>query len=257
MKKLFAFIIFLLFLLLIWFSWNWYKTTVACCENVEEVTTIQYGPLIFDCNSEEIITNDLWPAKKREILSLRKSGTKLLIIAPDFNGEDNKYSKVRAVKIATLFKPELSDKDIVINVREGGDCESTKTNLMHESRFKWFAQNGNIVKYHDHTAILYEYDSTEEVQEDDITTYFNELAKELKASGKSVTITGYTDSDGDEAYNKELGLKRAKEFEMHLLNRGVSEDKITVNSMGESMPVATNRTPEGKKQNRRVEIKIN
>ena len=55
----------------------------------------------------------------------------------------------------------------------------------------------------------------------------------------------------------DLGLKRAEEFKTHLIDRGVPTDKIIVASKGESMPIATNDTPEGKRQNRRVEIRIN
>ena len=259
MKKLLAFIVFLLFLLLLWLSWGWYKDTVVCCGEGNGITEqVNYGPLVFDCtNAEKVVTNDLWPEKRKEILDLRKSGQNLLIVAPYFDGENESKAMMRALAVANLFKPDLTDEEITVNIRKGGDCEKTKANLMHESRYSWFTRTGNVVRYKDFTAINYEYDSTQEVPQGDIVAYFDELATELKESGKSVTLTGHTDSDGEAAYNMDLGLKRAEEFKKHLLNRGVSEDKIMTESKGESMPIATNSTPKGKKQNRRVEIRIN
>ncbi|MDH3323629.1 MAG: hypothetical protein OEM04_11600, partial [Flavobacteriaceae bacterium] len=109
MKKLTAFLIFLLFILLSWFSWNWYKNTVLCCDETpqekEEVITetITYGPLVFNCGSDEPITNDLWPAKKSEILSGQTSNKKLLITGPYFDGEEESMGLSRASKVKELF----------------------------------------------------------------------------------------------------------------------------------------------------------
>ena len=69
MKKVLSLIVFLLFLLLIWFSWNWYKDVVLCCPVDNIIVKERYGPIIFDCVTGEVITNDLWPEKKKEILS--------------------------------------------------------------------------------------------------------------------------------------------------------------------------------------------
>jgi len=257
MKKLLAFIIFLLFLLLIWFSWNWYKDTVVCCDNTEKIVQVEYGPLIFDCNSDKVITNKLWPEKKKEILAGKKEGKSLLIVAPYFDGEDEGKALIRAIEVAKLFKPELSDNEIAVDVRKAGNCEKTKINLMHESRYKWVTRNGDIEEFFDHTNVHYKYDSTAEVKQANINAYFDDLAKMLKETGDSVTVTGHTDSDGTAEYNMELGLERANEFKTHLISRGVSEDKIKVDSKGKSMPIASNATKEGKKDNRRVEIRIN
>lgn len=257
MKKLLAFIIFLLFLLLIWFSWNWYKDTVVCCGEAEKIVQVEYGPLIFDCNSDKVITNKLWPEKKREILARKKDGKSLLIVAPYFEGESKEKALARAAQVAKLFKPELTDNQMVFGVRKGGNCENSKLNLMHESRYKWVTRNGDIEEFFNHTNVHYKYDSTAEVKQANINAYFDDLAKMLKETGDSVTVTGHTDSDGTAEYNMKLGLERANEFKTHLISRGVSDDKIKVESKGKSMPIASNATKEGKQDNRRVEIRIN
>lgn len=74
--------------------------------------------------------------------------------------------------------------------------------------------------------------------------------------GVSVEITGHTDSTGPAAYNKELSIKRAQAVADYFIQQGVSAEKLKVIGMGEEQPVASNATPQGQKENRRVEIKF-
>ncbi len=66
-----------------------------------------------------------------------------------------------------------------------------------------------------------------------------------------LVIVGHTDSQGTDEYNLDLGLRRAKNARQYFLDLGVGS-AIEVRSMGESNPVATNRTAEGRAKNRRV-----
>ncbi len=72
----------------------------------------------------------------------------------------------------------------------------------------------------------------------------------------NVQIIGHTDSDGDAAYNQELSNRRASAVADILQANGVSYSRITTIGQGENNPIASNLTPEGKGQNRRVEIVI-
>ncbi|WP_068713868.1 OmpA family protein [Vibrio tritonius] len=86
---------------------------------------------------------------------------------------------------------------------------------------------------------------------------FNPLvATLLKYPEAQATITGYTDSTGSEKYNLQLSKKRAQAVANYLIESGVNPDKLTVNGLGEKDPIATNKTLDGRKQNRRVEITI-
>jgi len=73
----------------------------------------------------------------------------------------------------------------------------------------------------------------------------------------SILVEGHTDSTGSEAYNQQLSERRANNVRRLLVERGVSDYRITTIGYGESRPVATNETPEGRQMNRRVEIRIN
>ena len=82
------------------------------------------------------------------------------------------------------------------------------------------------------------------------------LAVVLKeADIKSFEIDGHTDSDASDEYNKTLSDNRSKSVKEFLSSQGVKSNIIT-NGYGESKPIASNDTPEGKQKNRRVEIII-
>jgi outer membrane protein OmpA-like peptidoglycan-associated protein len=69
-----------------------------------------------------------------------------------------------------------------------------------------------------------------------------------------IVAVGHTDSVGNDAYNMKLGEKRARAVADYLTAEGASPSRIDVRSEGESRPVASNATAEGRAENRRVEI---
>ncbi|MGI4022783.1 MAG: OmpA family protein [Janthinobacterium lividum] len=78
------------------------------------------------------------------------------------------------------------------------------------------------------------------------------LGKRFK--GADLSVYGHTDSTGTAAHNKELGAERAEAVRSWFIKNGTVADKISVHSFGESNPVASNETAEGRKQNRSVAI---
>ncbi|MFL5299522.1 MAG: OmpA family protein [Anaeromyxobacteraceae bacterium] len=77
-----------------------------------------------------------------------------------------------------------------------------------------------------------------------------------KYSDDRIRVEGHTDATGTRKANEELSLRRAAAVKAVLIGRGVKETQITALGMGEEKPIADNKTPEGKKQNRRVELHI-
>jgi OOP family OmpA-OmpF porin len=71
-----------------------------------------------------------------------------------------------------------------------------------------------------------------------------------------VIATGHTDSVGSDAYNQRLSERRAAAVKEYLVSKGVPASKITTIGKGESQPVATNKTAEGRQKNRRVDIEF-
>ncbi|MCE0505463.1 MULTISPECIES: OmpA family protein [unclassified Roseivivax] len=72
----------------------------------------------------------------------------------------------------------------------------------------------------------------------------------------NVQVVGHTDNTGDAAYNQDLSQRRAQAVASILTSNGVPGFRINTIGRGEDQPVASNLTPEGRAQNRRVEIVI-
>jgi OOP family OmpA-OmpF porin len=82
------------------------------------------------------------------------------------------------------------------------------------------------------------------------------IAAELVAdTNKRILVWGHTDSIGTEAYNQGLSERRANAVAAYLEGKGVTRDRMTIQGFGETQPVASNATREGRAQNRRVEIR--
>lgn len=77
-----------------------------------------------------------------------------------------------------------------------------------------------------------------------------------KYPDSNILINGYTDNTGSAEYNQKLSERRANAVSDYATSHGVSASRLTVVGFGENQPVASNDTPEGKRQNRRVEIAV-
>jgi outer membrane protein OmpA-like peptidoglycan-associated protein len=85
----------------------------------------------------------------------------------------------------------------------------------------------------------------------------DEVAKALNDQGyKSILVEGHTDSKGKASDNDTLSLKRAESVRTYLVSRGIPSEKIRASGLGSSRSVADNSTPDGRANNRRVEIVV-
>ena len=75
-------------------------------------------------------------------------------------------------------------------------------------------------------------------------------------TGMRVTVEGHTDSVGAEPYNEALSLRRAEAVRRYLVRKGVPTERLTARGLGESDPVASNATADGRARNRRVELEV-
>lgn len=71
-----------------------------------------------------------------------------------------------------------------------------------------------------------------------------------------VEVAGHTDSQGSEAYNRDLSNRRAASVKRYLISQNVSPRQLQARGYGELRPIATNRTPAGRARNRRVELRV-
>jgi outer membrane protein OmpA-like peptidoglycan-associated protein len=78
----------------------------------------------------------------------------------------------------------------------------------------------------------------------------------LAHPGLHLDVEGHTDSVGSDDYNQQLSERRADAVRSYLIQQGIPESAIVARGLGKSSPVASNDTPEGRQQNRRVEMVI-
>ena len=78
----------------------------------------------------------------------------------------------------------------------------------------------------------------------------------LAVGGRNLIVEGYTDSQGSASYNQRLSERRADSVRDYIVMRGYPSDRIQSIGMGEGRPIADNGSPEGRANNRRVEIVI-
>lgn len=105
---------------------------------------------------------------------------------------------------------------------------------------------GNVLFDFDKSSVKSEFDKN-----------LSDLVAYLKAHPDAkAKLSGYTDSYGSDDYNVQLAKRRANAVKKYLIAKGIAADRLITDYFGEKNPVQTNDTPEGRKQNRRVEISV-
>ena len=105
-------------------------------------------------------------------------------------------------------------------------------------------------------AIYFEFGSAE-IKNESLGTLdqvFDVLSR--SDSFSQLSIDGHTDDVGSDAYNRGLSQRRADSVRKYLIKRGLDASKLSAQGFGESKPIATNLTPEGRSENRRVEFNL-
>jgi len=106
------------------------------------------------------------------------------------------------------------------------------------------------------TLIYFNQNSKSELQDSEVKTYLRGLAGKLRNNLKIVYIIGHTDNQGSEAFNYNLGLRRAELIEGYLVRLGINPKRIRTYSKGESAPLDSNDTEEGRQRNRRIVLSV-
>jgi len=103
--------------------------------------------------------------------------------------------------------------------------------------------------------IYFDHDESEIKEE--FQDYLNKMARMLDAMPDlRLKVIGHTDAVGTDEYNMGLSERRARAIKAYFLSRGIVPEKLEVDFKGKRMPVDTNKTPEGKQRNRRVDFKF-
>lgn len=105
------------------------------------------------------------------------------------------------------------------------------------------------------SGLLFDFDSDQLRAES--RRNLDSLAAHLSSFGDSkLLLVGHTDSVGTDSYNMDLSRRRAQAVASYLEAHGVSPNRVQTEGRGESEPIASNATDQGRQQNRRVEIAV-
>lgn len=150
-------------------------------------------------------------------------------------------------------------------------CTSISCNLTHHRRHQYMEKafmavrdsfpNADVRMIHDSIKIIFPNDIMFETSEAEILPGFmSNLAQFARFFQKyektNLLVTGYTDNTGEESFNDKLSEKRAENVKTKLIEFRVTPQRITTWGMGMKYPVASNKTPEGRARNRRVEFVV-
>ncbi|CAN5540578.1 hypothetical protein BH10PSE14_BH10PSE14_13590 [soil metagenome] len=146
------------------------------------------------------------------------------------------------------FDWDSRDRAVVVPAQRGG----WDHRAMRDYGFRQTARGATLNLQED---VLFKTDS--DVLRPGAIDKLRPLAGYLKSEpGVRVAIDGYTDSRGSDAHNQALSERRAASVRSALDAMGVVRARFVVQGHGESNPVATNATPDGMRQNRRVEVTL-
>ena len=119
------------------------------------------------------------------------------------------------------------------------------------------SQPRQVSSIEESNTVLFEFDSADLTNE--AKESLDEIAEALEGQNNAVeniTIRGYADAMGPDAYNEQLSQSRAESVRNYLRDQGVNADSWEVEGRGEDNPVASNDDAQGRSENRRVVIEL-
>ena len=119
------------------------------------------------------------------------------------------------------------------------------------------AQNyQTLTQSHAVAAALVQFETNSDKIRKDTYGVLNELAKALQTSlpDAILVVAGHTDSKGSAKYNLKLSQRRAQSVKNYLIKRGIAAQRLIAKGYGETHPVASNKTADGRSLNRRSEF---
>jgi len=147
----------------------------------------------------------------------------------------------KPVPMAAAPKPMDSDKDGVPDNLD--QCPNTPLGATVDARGCWTYA----------AKVLFDINSAE-VKSEAYPMLIESVLILKKNPDLKVEIDGHTDSTGAEEYNMALSEKRAEAIKAYFVSRGIDPDRLTTKGFGITKPAASNKTKEGRAQNRRVEL---
>jgi outer membrane protein OmpA-like peptidoglycan-associated protein len=238
-----------------------------------DVFTIEFDLYVNNVNSFEVFffdeKNQRQPAKHRTLI-INSTGLRLHKVGsyiPDNGSIENKWAHIAVAYTKGKFKAYI-DETRLINIPHL-EFEPTGIALRAYSasdKYKFYVKNFRLaeggVKYYDQVmqdgkiiASGIRFDTGKATLKPESMGVINEIVKLMnKYPEIKFSVEGHTDSDGNDTSNMKLSEERAMTVANTMVKLGISEERLSTKGFGETTPMDTNDTPEGKANNRRVEF---
>jgi len=243
-------------------------------------------PLLFNYGKADPIIND---STFQDFLTKKmadmKEGQVLTIEGQYYKGEDEALGDARAEAIKKLFAGKIPEGQFTLKTRQinqevdqkqlfeaaemfwtdgsvaeastdedKGEDESAEEEGKDDAAGSGDEEGGKIVELKDRTQIYHVFGSAERTVDRTVDEYLEKLVQRLSQTSEKVQLTGHTDNIGSDEDNQKLGKQRADFIKAILIEKGVEANRIITKSAGESEPVESNDTDEGRRKNRRTEL---
>lgn len=257
---------------------HWYVCHIkqVCDESVGVVddqsagTEVAEAPdtraLVFNWDSPDVIQRASFAAFRDSILGTIPDGGTLEIIGL-YSSEEKApegYANMglaRADKVKALFSEFIPVERISTSSQvtaKPADAGTKPFNAVNFAAFDPEAEEvAEITEVEGSIIIQFPYSSAEKEPDPKVDEYLAKLAERLKTTDETVQITGHTDNTGQDETNQKLGRARARHVQNILISKGIKRSRITIDSKGESQPIADNETEAGRRRNRRAELVLN
>ncbi len=234
-------------------------TTEAASEKPDD------RPLVFHWGQASPELRDNFPAYRDSLLQSLPEGHILEIIglySKDEPVPENapNLGMARAEEIKKLFAEFLPEERLLVSSRLVSEASDARTEAFAGVLFNTIEpteeEKVEIVEVEDRVIIHFPFSKAVREPDPKVDEYLDKLAARLQQTDETVSIVGHTDNIGDEASNQELGLARARHIRDVLVSKGISADRITISSKGESEPIADNDSEAGRRRNRRAVLQL-
>ena len=238
-------------------------------EQVEEMTeapAVNIFPIGFRWSVDTAFITDQFKDLKKSVLSEKGENNHLEITGLYFDAEENPTEAAtmgfaRAERVKALFAGDIPADRIHLRAQVMDDKPGVRSGYFEAIRFAWTQPEETVEEtveeLEDRIIIRFPFASATKEYDPKVDQYLRKLAGRIQETGETVSLTGHTDNKSSEEFNYELGLERAQGIRDVLVRLGVPADQISVDSKGETRPVDSNDTEEGRHNNRRVEVRLN
>jgi OmpA-OmpF porin, OOP family len=253
---------------------NWWWCTnketcdcdIASAEASTTPTPSTSSVIRFNANERIPITGDAWINFRDSIATLIKGGKRLEITAYYGSQEQNNTAfanlgMARADTIKQLFLSQVSGlaagRFSLRGELKQTDAGSWEPSMLIKDTIATPTDAGGVVALDSNDILIYfPSGSANKELSKEVDAYLTTLGARLKASGEKANVVGHTDNKGKLQSNLQLSKSRAESVKKILESHGAIAANITTDGKADSEPVADNNTDAGRRQNRRVQIKI-